>query len=87
MQLGILQQIIVILLIDIAQDVVHQRFVVVGADSPRIDILHLAGGKVDAQPLLFRRSKRFARQLLHRICQLAGGIAYVLRDILGAKIG
>ncbi|VFS70479.1 Uncharacterised protein [Kluyvera cryocrescens] len=28
MQLGIVQQIVVILLIDIAQDVIHQRFVV-----------------------------------------------------------
>lgn len=46
-----------------------------------------AGGKVDAQPLLFRRSKQFARQLLHRVCQLACGVAYVLPHILGAKIG
>ena len=82
MQLGIVQQIVVILLIDIAQDVVHQRFIVVGADGARIDVLHLAGGKVDAQPLLFRRSKQFARQLLHRVCR----VAYVLPHILGAKI-
>ena len=87
MQLGVVQQIVVILLIDIAQDVVHQRFVVVGADGARIDVLHLTGGKMDAQPLLFRRGKRFTRQLLQGARQLAGGVAHVLRHILGAKVG
>ena len=52
-QLGVVQQVVVILAVDVAQNVIDQRFVIVGADGFRVDVLHLTGGEMHAQPLFF----------------------------------
>lgn len=52
-QLGVVQQVVVILAVDVAQNVIHQRFVIVRADGFRVDVLHLTGGEMHAQPLFF----------------------------------
>ena len=48
MQLGVVQQVVIILAVNVAQDVIDQRFIIVGADSFRIDILHLTGRDMHA---------------------------------------
>ncbi|MNE33875.1 hypothetical protein D3C80_1275710 [compost metagenome] len=53
MQLCIVQQVVVIVRVDVAQDVIDQRFVVVGVDGTRGDVLNLTGRQMDAQPVLF----------------------------------
>ena len=85
-QLGIVQQVVVILLVNVAQDVIHQRFVVVRADGFRVDVLHLASGKMHAEPGFFRRRKGLSRQLLQGEGNLMGSIAHVLRDLFRAEI-
>ncbi len=48
MQLGVVQQVVIILAVNVAQDVIDQRFIIVGTDSFRIDILHLTGRDMHA---------------------------------------
>ena len=64
MQLGVFQQVVVILAVDVTQNVIYQRFVIVGADGFRIDILYLAGGEMHAKPLFFGGRKGFSGQPL-----------------------
>ena len=85
-QLRVFQQVVVILLIDIAQDVVYQRFVIVGADGFRVDVLYLASGKMHAQPGFFGLRERFSGQFLQRVRHVMSHITHVLRDLFGAEI-
>ena len=63
-QLGVVQQVVVILAVDVAQNVIDQRFVIVGADGFRVDVLYLASGKMHAQPGFFGLGERFSSQPL-----------------------
>ena len=63
-QLGVVQQVVVILAVDVTQNVIDQRFVIVGADGFRIDILYLAGGDMHAQPLFLGGREGFSGQPL-----------------------
>ncbi|MOA27490.1 hypothetical protein D3C78_1483710 [compost metagenome] len=47
-QLRIVQQVVVIVRVDVAQDVIDQRFVVVGVNGARGNLLDLTGRQMDA---------------------------------------
>ena len=53
MQLLVAEQVVVIVGIDVAQDVIDQRFVVIGIDGTGGNLLDLACRDVNAEPALF----------------------------------
>ena len=77
-QLLVALQVVVIVCVDVGQDVVHQRFFIVGVDLGRLHVLHAPRGDIDPQIGLFGHRDLFAggrtqfrrqagRYLAHRV--------------------
>ncbi|MNT07155.1 hypothetical protein D3C72_1418480 [compost metagenome] len=90
MQLGVVQQVVVIVAVDVVQNVIHQRFVVVGVNRTRGDLLNLTRGDVDAEPVFLRRGEYFVGKVRNGKVRngngdITRGIAYILFHIFGVK--
>ena len=84
-QLRVAEQVVVIVSVDIAQDVVDQRLVVVSVNGAGRDLLNLPRRNVHAQPALLRRRKRLARQLLDGHRDILRRLAHVLFHVFGME--
>ncbi|MBS6057374.1 MAG: hypothetical protein KIB04_04655 [Pantoea sp.] len=73
--------------IDVAEDIVHQRIAVIGADGAGRNLLNAARGDIQAQPGLFRRRDRLTGYRPHQVDDMARCFVHILIHLLGAKVG